>query len=265
MLDYRNTILGRIVDDTRGIVEQRRRERSLASLEQESGFHRTPLSLASALSGQTLSIIAEIKKASPSKGVIREDFDPSAIAASYERGGASALSVLTEPLHFQGSPAFLRQVRAEVNLPILRKDFIIDPYQVVEARAWGADAILLIASCLEKDQLAELHATADELGLQALVELYDPREVDRVDMDKVRIVGVNSRDLKTFEVNLQRALETLQSLPESVVRVAESGLHTTEDFQKVRQAGIEAALVGESFMRAPDPGIALASMLENLS
>lgn len=264
-MDYRNTILGQIVEDTKGVVEQRKKERSMASLEQDSGFSRSPLPLAKALSGEGLSVIAEIKKASPSKGVIREDFDPPAIGASYQRGGASALSVLTEPLHFQGSPSFLQQVRAEVDLPILRKDFIIDPYQVVEARAWGADAVLLIASCLERGQLAELHAAADELGLHALVELYDPREMDRVDMDQVRIVGVNSRDLRTFDVDLDGALETLSSLPDSVVRVAESGLHSTDDFLKVQRAGIEAALVGESFMRAPDPGAALASMLENLT
>ncbi len=264
-MDYSNTILGQIVEDTRGVIEQRKQERSLASLEQDSGFNRTPLSLSSALSGEGLSVIAEIKKASPSKGVIREDFDPPMIAASYMRGGASALSVLTEPLHFQGSPRFLQQVRAEVDLPILRKDFIVDPYQIFEARAWGADAVLLIATCLERNQLAELHAATRELGLQALVELYDPRETDRVDMDQVQIMGVNSRDLRTFEVDLEGALETLGSLPDSVVRVAESGLHTTEDFQKVRQAGIEAALVGESFMRAPDPGVALASMLDILT
>jgi len=264
-MDYRNTILGKIVDDTRGVIAARKRERSMASLEQDPGFARRPASFSDALRREGLSIIAEIKKASPSKGVIREDFDPPSIAKSYANGGARALSVLTEPLHFQGHPDFLKQVRQEVELPILRKDFIIDPYQIAEARAWGADAVLLIATCLEKSHLADLHAAATEMGLQALVELYDTRELDRVDLDQIAVVGVNSRDLRTFEVDLDSALETLSLLPETVVRVAESGLHHIEDFQKVRAANVDAALVGESFMRADDPGAAVASMLENVT
>jgi indole-3-glycerol phosphate synthase len=261
----RDTILGRIVDDTVGLVAQQKRERSLSSVLSEVDHGRTPVSLAAALSTPGLSVIAEIKKASPSKGVIREDFDPVRIAASYRQGGAAALSVLTEPLHFQGHPDFLRRVRAEVDLPLLRKDFLVDPYQVAQARAWGADAILLIATCLERTQLAELQAAAREFGLDVLVELYDRRELDRVDLDATRIVGVNSRDLRTFEVNVERALETLLELPAGIVRVAESGLSYVADFARVRDAGIEAVLVGESFMRAPDPGAALNAILESLS
>lgn len=261
----KDTILGRIVEDTIGLVQQQKRERPLSSVLGEIDHGRTPISMVSALSAPGLSVIAEIKKASPSKGVIREDFDPVRIAASYQEGGAAALSVLTEPLHFQGHPDFLRHVRAEVDLPLLRKDFIIDPYQVAQARAWGADAILLIAACLDRSHLAELQAAAAESGLDVLVELYDPRELDHVDLDATRIVGVNSRDLRTFEVNVDRALDTLLALPPGIVRVAESGLSSTADFVRVRDAGIEAALVGESFMRAPDPGTALNAILESLS
>lgn len=261
----RDTILGRIVEDTLEVVAQRKQDRPLSGLESEPGFSRSPVSLRKALSTKDLSIIAEVKKASPSKGVIREDFDPAGIAGSYRDGGASALSVLTEPLHFQGHPDFLRSVRAEVDLPLLRKDFILDPYQVVEARAWGADAILLIVACLEREQLAELQAAAVELDLDVLVELYDPRELDRVDLDVTPIIGVNSRDLRTFEVDLPGAIETLSLLPEGTIRVAESGLHAVGDFKLVHEAGIEAALVGESFMRAPDPGAALRTILESLS
>lgn len=264
-MDIRDTILGRIVDDTKNLTARRKQDRPLSSLETEPGFDRTPLSLAGALSEEGLSIIAEIKKASPSKGVIREDFDPVRIASGYRDGGAAALSVLTEPLHFQGHPDFLRQVRREVDLPLLRKDFIIDPYQVFEARAWGADAVLLIAACLDRHQLAELQAAATDLSLDTLVELYDPRELDRVDLDQSHIIGVNSRDLRTFEVDLGQAIHTLCTLPSGTVRVAESGLREAADFHRVQDAGIEAALVGESFMRADDPGQALRAIKDALS
>lgn len=261
----RDTILGTIVEDTLGLIAERKREVSQAALENKLGFSRAPFSLFDALRRDGLSIIAEIKKASPSKGVIRADFDPRSIASSYEDGGARALSVLTEPMHFQGSPEYLQHVRQVVELPLLRKDFILDPYQIFEARAWGADAVLLIAACLERNQLAELHAAATELDLDALVEIYDPRELDHVDLDQVRIVGVNSRDLRTFEVDLQGAIDTLSALPRSHARVAESGLHALEDFQRVQRAGMDAALVGESFMRAADPGAAVAQVLDELS
>ena len=261
----RDTILGTILEDTWELLAQRKRETSSSALMDSPAFERDTVSLQRALKQEGLSIIAEIKKASPSKGIIRPDFDPPGFAASYRNGGAHALSVLTEPRHFQGSPAFLQAVRRCVDLPLLRKDFIVDPYQVVEARAWGADAILLIAACLEPAQLAELHHAASELGLDCLVEIYDPRELDRVDLDQARIIGVNSRDLRTFEVDLQAAIDVLRTIPTTHVRVAESGLHDIADFQQVRDAGIEAALVGESFMRAADPGTALSRVLRNLS
>ena len=261
----RDTILGQIVEDTQQLIVQRKQRIPVSSLEDGPGFGRTPVSLFEALKLDGLSIIAEIKKASPSKGIIREDFDPPTIARSYRDGGARALSVLTEPTHFKGSPTFLQQVREVVDLPLLRKDFILDPYQIFEARAWGADAILLIAACLDRSQLEELHAAAQELGLDALVEIYDPRELDHVDLDAVRIVGVNSRDLRTFDVDLESAIEVLGRLPETHVRVAESGLQHIRDFEMVHRAGIDAALVGESFMRAADPGAAVARVLEELT
>lgn len=261
----KDTILGQIVSDTEALVAKRKRDLKRSDLESMEGFGRTPLSLAEALRAEGLSIIAEAKKASPSKGVIRESFDPLRIATAYQEAGAAAISMLTEPLHFQGNIDFLRLVRPELQIPLLRKDFIIDPFQLVEARAYGADAVLLIASCLERGQLAELQEAARELALSVLLELYDPRELDRVDLDRTEIIGVNSRDLRTFEVDLDAALSVLGNLPTATVRVAESGLRSTEDFLKVRDAGIDAALVGEAFMIEDDPGSALERLKEKLA
>jgi len=253
-----STILDQIVADTRGVIALRRRERSLAELERMEGFDRTPHRLDEALLGAGVSIIAEAKKASPSKGVIRDPFDVRSIVRSYTENGAAAISILTEPVHFQGHPDFLRAAREETDLPLLRKDFIVDPYQVVEARAIGADAILLIATILDRDQAAELMETADSLGLSVLMELYDVRELDRLDVDRLNVIGVNSRDLHTFEVNLERAAEALSLLPAHVVRVAESGIAEPADLDVLRANRVHAALIGESFMRAADPGAALA-------
>ncbi|MDA0684483.1 MAG: indole-3-glycerol phosphate synthase TrpC [Bacteroidetes bacterium] len=261
----RDTILGQIVRDTEALVASRKRDIKRSDLESMEGFERVPLSLADALRAKGLSIIAEAKKASPSKGVIRESFDPIKIAMAYQKAGAAAISMLTEPLHFQGSIDFLQLVRPELQIPLLRKDFIIDPFQLLEARAYGADAVLLIASCLERPHLAELQEAARELELSVLLELYDPRELDRVDMDSTEIIGVNSRDLRTFEVDLDGALSVLGSLPSSIVRVAESGLRDVDDFVKVRDAEIDAALVGEAFMIEDDPGAALERLKEELA
>ncbi len=262
------TILDGIVKDTWGIVANRRRQIPLAELESRPEFERNRLSLAHALRHDPLrrdtlgsqaprcAIIAEAKRASPSKGVIRPDYDVAAIAESYAAAGAAAVSVLTEPLHFQGALEHLEQAR-RISIPLLRKDFIVDPYQITEARAWGADAILLIATILERDQASELVAAARELGLSVLMELYDVRELDKLNVDALDIIGVNSRDLNTFEVNLQRAMEALQSLPDHVVRVAESGIQTPEDVRMLARGGVDAALIGETFMRAADPGALL--------
>lgn len=258
------TILDRIVDDVRGPLARRKQSTSLADLERRPLFDRAPLDLAEALRGDGLSVIAEIKKASPSKGVIRPDFEPEAFARQYEAHGAAAISVLTDPEHFQGSLDYLEAVRGVSSLPLLRKDFIIDPYQIVEARAYGADAVLLIAAVLERSQLYDLHQAADELGLSCLVELYDIRELDRVDFDQVRILGVNNRDLRTFEVDINHSLEVFRAAPDTVVRVSESGLSRPEDLAHIAEQGIDAALIGEAFMRAEKPGEALGDLLEEL-
>ncbi|MDZ4699823.1 MAG: indole-3-glycerol phosphate synthase TrpC [Rhodothermales bacterium] len=257
-------ILDRIVVATRDLVAERRRETPPAALEALPGFHAPIRSLEQALRTDELAIIAEIKKASPSKGVIREDFDVAAIARAYAAGGASALSVLTEPLFFQGALANLGIARGATSIPLLRKDFIIDSYQLLEARAYGADAVLLIATILDRTQLHDLHQAASDLGLEALVEVYDAGELDRIDFTQVRILGVNNRDLRTFEVDLGHSARVFASAPASVVRVSESGIETAEDLAFVRRHGCDAALIGESFMRAADPGARLAEVRAGL-
>ena len=257
------SILDDIVDDTRRLLARRKREVAASDLEGRPLFERTPLPLASALRREELAVIAEIKKASPSKGVIRPDFDPLDIARQYAENGAAALSVLTEPQHFQGKLDYLAQVRSVVDVPILRKDFIVDPYQLVEARAYGADAVLLIAAVLDGPQLYDLHQAAGELGLSCLVELYDGEELDKVDFDQVEVLGVNNRDLRTFEVDLDQALRIFEEVPPSLVRVGESGLRTAEDLAHLRRRGLDAVLIGETLMRAPRPGEKLRSLREN--
>lgn len=256
------TILDRILEDTRALVAERRRVRSLADLEAMPGFERTPHPLAPALQTSPVGVLAELKKASPSKGLLRASFDVAAIARGYADAGAAALSVLTEPRHFLGSLDDLAAVREAVALPLLRKDFVFDPYQLFEARAYGADAVLLIATMLERDQLAELHDAATELGLACLVEVYAERELDALDFDRVRILGVNNRDLRTFEVDLDRSLRVFRHAPSHVVRVSESGLRTAADLAHLRRHGVDAVLIGETFMRAPDPGNALRQLVD---
>jgi indole-3-glycerol phosphate synthase len=256
------SILDDIIDDTRDLVERRKQNTPISEL-QERPFYdeREPLSLVEALQERGMSFLAEVKKASPSKGVIRDDFDPAAIAQQYADHGAAAISVLTEPLHFQGSLEHMAWIRAHVpDTPLLRKDFIIDPYQLVEARAVGADAVLLIATALGPGQLSELHAAATELGLSCLVEVYTEEDLEKIDWNQVQVLGVNNRDLHTFEVDIENSLRIFDQTPKSVGRVAESGLSDPETLVRLRKAGVNGVLIGEYFMRAEQPGEALAQL-----
>jgi indole-3-glycerol phosphate synthase len=210
-------------------------------------------------------VIAEIKKASPSKGVLRENFNPGEIAASYERGGASCLSVLTDADFFQGLPAYLRQARDACSLPVLRKDFIVDPYQVYEARAMDADCILLIVAALSDGQLSELSELAGQLGMDVLVEVHDAHELQHALRLPLRLIGINNRNLRTFETTLQTTLDLLDGIPDDRIVVTESGILSTEDVKRMRDHGVNAFLVGEAFMRADDPGAALKALFHSLS
>jgi len=205
-------------------------------------------------------VIAEVKKASPSKGVLREKFIPADIAQSYERHGAACLSVLTDVQFFQGSVVYLEQARAACSLPILRKDFMVDPYQVYEARDMGADCILLIAACLDDALMIDLEAQAHALGMAVLVEVHDGDELDRALRLKTPLVGINNRNLRTFEVTLDTSLGLLDRVPADRILVTESGILNQADVQRMRDADVHAFLVGEAFMRAPDPGVALAAL-----
>ena len=202
-------------------------------------------------------VIAEIKKASPSKGVIRADFDPAAIARSYEAGGAACLSVLTDVDFFQGADAYLQQARAACALPVLRKDFTIDPYQMVEARVLGADCILLIVAALDDDRLAELSGQAMDLGMDVLVEVHDLAELERALQVPAPLLGINNRNLRTFEVSLDTTLSLQDAVPRDRRLVTESGIIGPDDVRRMREAGVDAFLVGEAFMRDPQPGAAL--------
>ena len=260
-------ILQRIVAVKREEVAAAAARRSLASWRAEAesaearrGLRGFEAALRSRIAAGRAAVIAEVKKASPSKGVLREHFVPAEIAASYEAGGAACLSVLTDERFFQGSAAFLRQARAACTLPVLRKDFMIDEYQVLEARALGADCILLIAACLDDAQLADLEAAALALGLAVLVEVHDGDELDRALRLKTPLLGINNRNLRTFEVTLDATLALLPRVPADRLLVTESGILVREDVQRMRGAGVHAFLVGEAFMRAPDPGVALASL-----
>jgi indole-3-glycerol phosphate synthase len=205
-------------------------------------------------------VIAEVKKASPSKGVLRADFIPADIAQSYAEHGAACLSVLTDQQFFQGSIDYLKQARASCDLPVLRKDFMVDPYQVYEARAMGADCILLIAACLDDAQMQSLEALAMSLDMAVLVEVHDGAELQRALQLKTPLLGINNRNLKTFEVSLDTTLGLLKDVPAGHLLVTESGISTVADVQRMRSAGVQAFLVGEVFMRADEPGQALAAL-----
>jgi indole-3-glycerol phosphate synthase len=257
-------ILERIVAVKREEVAAARARRSQASWHDEALSRRDVRGFEASLRGRMdagrAAVIAEVKKASPSKGVLREHFVPAEIAASYEAGGAACLSVLTDESFFQGSAAFMQQARAACALPVLRKDFMIDEYQVVEARALGADCILLIAACLDDARMADLEACAMALGLGVLVEVHDGEELDRALRLKTPLLGINNRNLRTFTVDLATTLGLLPRVPADRVLVTESGILARPDVLRMRGAGVHAFLVGEAFMRAPDPGAALADL-----
>ncbi|MFG6467387.1 indole-3-glycerol phosphate synthase TrpC [Roseateles sp. BYS87W] len=258
-------ILKQIVEVKWEEIAAAKARRSLASLRDEAegrkgeqrGFERALLAKLAA--GQA-GVIAEIKKASPSKGVIRADFRPAAIADSYARHGAACLSVLTDERFFQGSVAYLQEARAACALPVLRKDFMVDEYQVMEAGAMGADCILLIAACLADSQMADLEAAAHAIGLDVLVEVHDGDELDRALKLKTPLVGINNRNLRTFDVTLDTTLDLLPRVPADRLLVTESGILGAADVKRMREAQVNAFLVGEAFMRQPDPGLALATL-----
>ena len=250
-----STILDRIVASTRQEIDRQRTEFPERELEARLADAPPVRDFRSALeAGPGIGIIAEVKKASPSAGILRADFDPLAIARLYEASGASAISVLTDEPFFQGHLSYLSAIRQAVRPPVLRKDFILERYQVVQARAAGADAVLLIAEILDSAELPALLANIHELGMQALVELYDRDNLPRVLAAGARIVGVNNRDLRTFVTSLDHTVNLARDIPADCCLVSESGIRTRDDLLRLGQAGVKAVLIGETFMRAPDIG-----------
>ncbi len=255
------TVLDRIFEARRAEVEHRKKVLPLTAL--KYGVKAaTPLrDFSAALSKPGLNVIAELKPASPSRGVIRDPFDPAELAGLLQSAGAAALSILTEGEFFRGSLKNLRDARKAAVLPALRKDFIFDPWQVWEARANDADSFLLIVAALSDAQLAELLVRGRELGMEPLVEVHTCEELDRAIAADARIIGVNNRDLKTLDVSVQTSFDLIERIPEGCIAVSESGLRTHDDLTKLRSAGFDAFLIGEQLMLAPDPGIALAQLL----
>jgi indole-3-glycerol phosphate synthase len=257
-------ILNRIVAVKRDEIVAAKAARPLASVRRDAealgGQRNFVGALRAKIAAGQAGVIAEVKKASPSKGVIRDPFVPAEIAASYARHGAACLSVLTDVQFFQGHADYLQQARAACALPVLRKDFMVDAYQVFEARAMGADCILLIAACLDDAQMADLEATALGLGMAVLVEVHDGAELDRALRLKTPLVGINNRNLRTFDVTLDTTLGLLPRVPADRLLVTESGILGRDDVERMRGAQVHAFLVGEAFMRAPDPGLALAEL-----
>jgi len=261
-------ILQRILARKRAEIDELKASRTLSALETTASGQSSPRGFTDALQrclaqGEA-AVIAEIKKASPSKGVIRPDFDPTAIATGYVRHGATCLSVLTDIDFFQGNNDDLTSAREASGLPVLRKDFLIDPWQVVESRAIGADCILLIVAGLDAMQITELASTAADYGLDILVEVHDEDELEQALEIGPRLVGVNNRDLHTFETTLATTLNLLSRMPSDVLVVTESGIRTRSDVQQMRRAGVNAFLVGEAFMRAAEPGEKLAELFTTL-
>jgi indole-3-glycerol phosphate synthase len=254
-------VLENILADKRDEIAARKKTMPLAAVKELPLFSRRPVSMRAALRRKKFAAIAEIKKASPSKRVIRVDFHPSEIARGYVAGGASAISVLTDEKYFQGSLGVLGEVRRAVEVPLLRKDFIIDPYQLYETKAAGADAVLLIVAALDRWKLAELINEAAGLGVECLVEVHNEREVDLISDVPADLIGINNRDLTTFETSLEVSFRLRELIPPEVTVVSESGIQTADDLRRLISHDIHAFLIGEALMRAEDPGATLASLL----
>ena len=255
------TILDQIVEWKQGEVAAHRLAEPVAVLQHKASMAPPPRDMVAALARPGVSLIAEVKRASPSKGVLCADLDPPALASAYEAGGAAAISVLTDEHFFQGSLDDLRAVRQQVHLPVLRKDFVIDPYQIVEARAAGADAVLLIVAVLNDADLASLYRLVRELGMAALVEVHDEAELARALAIGPRIVGINNRDLRTFHVDLETTAQLRTRVPQDVLLVAESGVHTPADVARLSAIDADAMLIGEALVRAPDVGQKIRELL----
>ncbi len=257
-------ILDRIIEVKRRELAQAMAARPLDAVQAEARARDAPRDFVGAMRAKirdgAAAVIAEIKKASPSKGVLREDFDPASIARSYAAHGAACLSVLTDREFFQGCPEYLVAARAASGLPVLRKDFIVDAYQVYEARAMGADCVLLIVAALAPSQMRELESAARETGMAVLVEVHDRGELDAALALSTPLVGINNRDLRTFETRLETTLDLLAEIPADRIAITESGISGPRDVARMRRAGVHAFLVGEAFMRAIDPGVALQEL-----
>jgi indole-3-glycerol phosphate synthase len=260
MSDILQRILAAKADEVATARRARPESEVLAAARAAGPVRDFTAALRAKIAARRSAVIAEIKKASPSKGVLRPIFDPPAIAARYEAGGAACLSVLTDRPYFQGAPEYLTAARAAVALPVLRKDFLIDEYQIAEARAWGADAILLIAAALDDARLAAFEACANDLGMAVLVEVHDGAELDRALKLATPLIGINNRNLRTFEVSLATTVDLLPRVPADRLVVTESGILAPADVATMRSHGVHAFLVGEAFMRAADPGQALATL-----
>jgi indole-3-glycerol phosphate synthase len=255
------SILDQIVKDKKKEIECRLTHIPEKECYKSGTDTRVPLDFRAALQSQSLAVIAEVKKASPSKGIIREDFDPLEIAYSYARSGANCLSVLTEETYFQGSPEYLKRIRQEVSIPILRKDFIVDERQVRESYDLGADAILLIMSILSDQQLSELKKLAESFGLTTLVEVHTEQELSRALALECTLIGINNRNLETFVTDISYSIALRKQIPASVTCVSESGIKTAADCKMLEDNGFDAVLVGEILMRQPDPGKHIAILL----
>jgi len=255
------TVLDRIIESRRAAIEHRKKSLPETVLRYGVKQAQPVRDFPAALQRDSLNVIAELKKASPSRGLIRADFEPIALANGFEAAGAAALSVLTEEEYFQGSLKYMRDARAAVGLPVLRKDFIIDPWQVWEARATNADSFLLIVAGLSDARLSELLTLGRELGMEALVEVHTRAELNRALSVGARIVGVNNRNLQTLEVRVETSRELIEFIPDDCIAVCESGLRTHQDLVQFRSAGYDAFLIGEHLMAQPDPGAALKALL----